>query len=145
MSDEQANLTDIFERGPRAKVGEGSRDQSLPGDESASLAFARRSNKPEFSLHFITPAGTMRSFQYAHLDSDSGFTAECITLRFMGLEPQKVLIVGRNLRQLYDYIHQHRTAWVREAARPLGDDDEPIVTKVVIRPVNEDVRKPGEN
>ncbi len=87
----------------------------------------------------------MRSFQYAHLDSNSSFTAECITLRLMGMAPVKVLIHGRNLRQLYDYIHQHRTAWVREAARPFAADDETIVTKVKIDPVKEELENAFEN
>ena len=87
----------------------------------------------------------MRSFQYAHLDSDTSFTAECITLRFMGMAARKVLIHGRNLRQLYDGIHQHRTAWVREAARAFAADNEPIVTKVQIEPLEEDVGNEENN
>src|SRR5258706_16368075 len=145
MKDDQPHLAELFRKVPRAAAPEGEPEESLPANDAAYAAFARRSNKPEFSLHFITAAGTMRSFQYAHLDSDSGFTAECITLRFMGMAPVKVMIRGRNLRQLYDYIHQHRTAWVREAARAFAADNEAIVTKVNIDRIKDDVENAGEN
>ena len=139
MNDDQTHLAEFFRRGVRTPEQASDAEETLPANDDAYSPFSRRSNKPEFSLHFITPAGTMRSFQYAHLDSDSGFTAECITLRFMGLVPMKVLIHGRNLRPLYDGIHQHRTLWVREAARAFAGDNEPIVTKVKFEPVKEPV------
>jgi hypothetical protein len=138
MKDDQSHLAQLFEKGPRPSARENETDDALPANDDAYAAFARRSNKPEFSLHFITAAGTMRSFQYAHLDSNSGFTAECISLRFMGMTPMKVLIHGRNLRQLYDCIHQHKIAWVREAVRPFAADNETIVTRVKIEPVREE-------
>jgi hypothetical protein len=144
MKDDHPHLTELFQRSARAASHESDADDALPASDSEYAPFARRSNKPEFSLHFITAAGTMRSFQYAHLDSDSSFTAECILLRFMGMVHMKVLIQGRNLRQLYDYIHQHRTAWVRESARSIAADGETVVTKVTITPIkeSEDVENP---
>jgi hypothetical protein len=145
MKDDQPHLAQLFEKTARASTRESETDDALPANDDAYAAFARRSNKPEFSLHFITAAGTMRSFQYAHLDSNSSFTAECITLRFMGMTPVKVLIHGRNLRQLYDYIHQHKTAWVREAARAFAADNETIVTKVKIEAVREEFETAAEN
>src|SRR4051794_3819674 len=80
-------------------------------------AHGRPANKPIHSVHFVTPAGTVRSFQYVHLDSGSRYTAERITIQFMGLEPVRVTIEGRNLWRLYDYLHQHRVPWVLVAAR----------------------------
>ncbi len=145
MKDNPSGVAELFRKETRAPVRESEPEEGLPANGAPYAAFSRRSNKPEFSLHFLTAAGTMRSFQYAHLDSDSGFTAECITLRFMGMMPMKVVIDGRNLRQLYDYLHQHRVAWIREAARAYGTDGEPLVTKVTITPVKEDVVNSVEN
>jgi len=145
MNADRSALTELFQKNPRAAVGEPETEDALPAQDSPYTAFSRRSNKPEFSLHFVTAAGTMRSFQYAHLDSNSVFTAECITLRFMGMEPVKVLILGRHLRQLYDYIHQHRAAWIHEAAREFAADDEAIVTKVKFEPMKERVAEIDEN
>ena len=145
MSDERAHVAELFQRGARGVPRAGDEEEGLPANDAAYAPYARRSNKPEFSLHFITAAGTMRSFQYAHLDSDNSFTAECITLCFMGTKPRKVLILGRNLVKLYYYIHQHRVAWVRIAARPFAPDNEPIVTKVHIEPLKEDVGNEEKN
>jgi hypothetical protein len=145
MSDEQPHIAQLFKRSPGGAPRESEADEGLPANDAPYSAFARRSNQQELSLHFITPAGTMRSFQYAHLDSDNSFTAECITLCFMGTKPRKVVILGRNLVKLYDYIHQHRTAWVRVAARPFAPDNEPIVTKVHIEPLKEDVGNEEKN
>ena len=69
-------------------------NRTLPTADSEYLAFVRELNVRGISLIIIMPAGRMCGFQYAHLDSDSDFTAECITLRFMGLSPRKVMIHG---------------------------------------------------
>jgi len=91
---------------------------------------ARPSNKPLYSLHFITPDGNVRSFQYHHLDSNSQYTAGQITLRFMGIKPVEVTIQGINLWQLYDYIHLHRVAWIMQAARPFAENGKTAVSSL---------------
>ena len=75
----------------------------------------------------------MHSFQYVHLDSYSTYTAESITLKFLGMEPVKVVIRGRNLWRLYDYIHQHRIAWIMQVARDFAQDGQTVVTQVNFR------------
>ena len=73
-----------------------------PGDDERGLpslgdgnyrAFARASNKPLYALHFISPQGDVRSFQYMHLDSDSSFTPERIALRFTGIKIMNVVFM----------------------------------------------------
>src|SRR5258708_538800 len=136
MNDRQRVFSDAIKRGHSVET-ESETNESLPAPDADYTPFGRRA-KPEFSLHFIKPAGTIRGFQYAHLDSDSHYTAECITLRFMGIAPVQVCIHGRCLRELYDLIHQHRVPFVGEAARGFAaDDDERIVTAVVISPLKE--------
>jgi hypothetical protein len=121
-----------------------------PGDDERGLpslgdgnyrAFARASNKPLYALHFISPQGDVRSFQYMHLDSDSSFTPERIALRFTGIKIMNVVLKGRNLWELYDYIHQHRTAWVRQAARDFAADRETIVTAISMVAMQEELSR----
>lgn len=111
----------------------------LPADDETDLPaagdgtyqpYARPANKPLYAIHFINTKGIINSFQYVHLDSNSQLTPECITLRFIGFEPVNVKIVGRNLGKLYDYLHQHRMAWVAEAGEDFTADGQPVVLTV---------------
>lgn len=90
----------------------------------------RPSHKPLFSVHFISANGSVQSFQYMHLDSRSSFSPTRLVLRFVGSKTTDVVVEGRNLWQLYDYLHQHRMPWVRVAARDFAQDGEIIVTGV---------------
>jgi hypothetical protein len=118
-------------------------DRGLPSlADGTYRAFSRASNKPLYALHFISPQGLVRSFQYMHLDSDSSFNPEHIALRFTGVSIVNVVITGRNLWELYDYIHQHRTAWVRQAARDFGADGEAIITGITIIAMNDEAGRP---
>lgn len=116
--------------------GEVLEEEGLPSlGEGQYRAYGRPANKPLFSLHFVTPGGDVRSFQYAHLDSDSRYSGGAMRIRFvgaasLGLPPIQILIEGRNLWTLYSYIHQHRTPWVLTAARDFVANGEPIVTGV---------------
>jgi hypothetical protein len=106
-------------------------DLGLPSLQDGEYqAHARAANKPVFAIHFVTPAGEVRSFQYAHLDSGSEFKATRIELKFLGMDPVRVIIEGRNLWRLYDYLHQHRMPWVMVATRDVAADGQPIVTRV---------------
>jgi len=96
---------------------------------------SRPANKPLYSLHILSIDGKVHSFQYVHLDSQSTYTSECITLKFMGMEPVRVCIYGRNLWLLYDYLHQHRIAWVMQAPRDFAQDRQTIVTHVTFAAV----------
>jgi len=103
---------------------------SLTSDEYQP--FARAANKPLFSVHFLTAKGEMRSFQYLHLDSGSTFTGDAIAIRFLGMQPINVRVTGRNLRRLYDYLHQHRVSWVLAVApgRDFAKDGQPVITAI---------------
>lgn len=106
---------------------------------------ARPSNKPCFSIHFLKPDGSVRSFQYRDLDSNTSYEAGAITLKFLGMEPVKVVIRGRNLWSLYDYIHAHRMPWIMEASREMGQDAKgpdgkplPVVSAIRFEAVSEE-------
>jgi hypothetical protein len=126
------HLRDVLEPSqPRTSIEDD--DDRLPSlAEGEYLAYGLPANRPLVSIHFIVPDGTIRSFQYRHLDSDTRYDAGRITLRFLGLRPMKVVIEGRNLQSLYYHIHQDRIRFVAQAARDFAKDDEPIVSKIDI-------------
>lgn len=138
----QPHLEQVFQQRLRPQAASspgderGKPEQSLPAADSDYSPY-RISNAPEFSLVCIKSDGTMRGFQYVHLDSDSDFApdGQSITLRFMGLAPWQVTVEGRNLRELFDYLHQHRIPYIREAAEAFADDDEEIITKITLTPL----------
>jgi hypothetical protein len=106
-------------------------DAGLPSQaEGEYRAYGLPANKLLVSVHFITPDGTVRSFQYRHLDSDTRFDHRQITLQFLGFRPVKIVIEGRHLRQLYDYLHQDRTPWVMQAARDFSEEGQPVVSNI---------------
>lgn len=115
-------------------------DSDLPDTSGPYQAFARPANKPLYTLHCWLGKDGYRSFQNAHLDSNSSFktssAGHVIVLRFAGTELMQVTITGRKLGRLYDYIHQHRTAWVMRADRDLADEQEAIITAIEIMPVS---------
>lgn len=92
----------------------------------------RASQKPLFAVHFIFPDGSVRTFQYMHLDSSSSYSPARIILRFTGSRIFDVLVEGRNLWKTYGYLHEHRLPWLRVATRDFAHDGEAIVTKVTI-------------
>ncbi len=85
-----------------------------------------------------------RCFQYVHLDSDGhiGFDqhGQVLTFRFTGMTPVLVLVRGRNLIQIGDYISLHRMPWIRVADRDFAPDEAvdkdgkplPIITGISI-------------
>src|SRR5260221_11237712 len=114
-------------------------DSDLPDTSGPYQAFARPANKPLYTLHCWLGKEGYRSFQYVHLDSDSSFrtgsSGHVITLRFAGTQLIKVTITGRKLWRLYDYLHQHRTAWVMRADCDLADEQKALITAIEIHPL----------
>jgi hypothetical protein len=135
-SPESNSLRSVLNPTNRTEPRPSEDESGLPSlKEGEYQPHARPANKPVYAIHFVTPGGDMRSFQYVHLDSNSQFTAERITLVFMGMQPVRVVIEGRNLWRLYDYIHQHRMPWVMVAGRDFAKDGQAIVTRVTFSTV----------
>jgi hypothetical protein len=106
-------------------------ESGLPSQaEGAYQAYGQPASKPLVSVHFITPDGCVRSFQYRHLDSDTRFEHRQITLRFLGYQPIQVVIEGQDLRQLYDQLHRDVTPWIMQAARDFPEKNKPFVSKL---------------
>lgn len=138
MPDDNPHLRHVT-RSATADGPQADDEVGLPSlDEKQYVAHARAANKPLYAIHFVNPKGEVRSFQYMHLDSNSSFAAEEVTLTFLGMKPVKVVIKGRNLWRLYDYVHQHRMAWVMQAARDFAKDGQAMVTQVSFVTVKDD-------
>jgi hypothetical protein len=106
-------------------------ESGLPSQaEGTYQAYGQPVSKPLVSVHFITPDGCVRSFQYRHLDSDTRFEHRQITLRFLGYQPIQVVIEGQHLRQLYDQLHRNVTPWIMQAARDFPEKNKPFVGKL---------------
>ena len=97
-------------------------------ESTAYQAHARPGNKLLPSIHFILRDRSIRTCQFMHLESDSRFAAlpqgkgQRLAFRFAGSIAVAVVVEGRNLWRLYDYITQHRMPWVCEL--PEGRDFE---------------------
>jgi hypothetical protein len=152
MQDE--HLADVLSRRKSVPQRESHDDQTsdeslLPDSAHGYMAHSRPANKPLYTLHCILGKEGYRSFQYVHLDSDSRFAVEgkgqVIRLRFSGSKTTAVTIRGRNLMRLFDYVHQHRTAWVMqiEAGRDFAADGETVVTAIEIEEVRD--AEPGRS
>jgi hypothetical protein len=108
------------------------------------VAHARASNKPVPTLRFLI-GDSIRGLPYANLDSvdwlapDKPGASPAIVMRFSGLVPREALITGRNMLKLYDYLSNHRVAWVREL--PKGKDfldvPETVVTGIKVSRITE--------
>jgi hypothetical protein len=118
-------------------------DPLLPGDGDPYKAAGMQSTGSLTRLCCIMgregfqPGGkAYRFFQYVHLDSDTdfGFTKEgqVVTLRFAGLHPVVVIVRGRNLLRICDYIHLHRLPWIRVADRDFAEGSKEIITSIDI-------------
>jgi hypothetical protein len=100
-------------------------------------AHARPSNHEQPAIHFMARDGSARTFQYMHLDSDSRYvpsteTGARLVFRFMGAVPVEVVISGRNLWPLYNYISLHRMSWAWELPRKqdFEGNDKAVVTSI---------------
>ncbi len=115
----------------------------LPSDTDTYLAHGRGTHRPAFTLHCVLGKEGFRSFQYAHLDSDSRFEVagneQVIRLRFCNYKIAAVTIRGRNLGKLYDYLHQHRMPWIRrvDPGRDFASDGEPVISAIEIVEVDD--------
>ena len=116
-------------------------DSELPDPSRPYQAHDRAANKPVYTLHCDLGKDGCRSFQYVHLDSDSEYhidaKGQTIIVRFAGSKHSQVTIRGRNLRYLYDVLHQHRMPWIMQADRDFGEDKETIITAIVIDEVKD--------
>ncbi len=56
-------------------------------------------------------------------------------MRFAGITPTEVMISGRIIDRLYDYIGQHRVPWVRELPpkRDFREAGETVITGISIK------------
>jgi hypothetical protein len=60
----------------------------------------------------------------------------CIVMEFESQSYHKRLIIeGRNLEAIKTHIFQHRMEWIRPVDRDMGNDGEPVITKITVEDV----------
>jgi hypothetical protein len=86
------------------------------------------------------PEGTAYYFlQYVHLSmGEFGFwdDGQWFTFIWSDVQPKLVIVRGRNLLRITDYISLRRLPWIRQADRDFRGAvprDEPIITRIEIR------------
>lgn len=146
MADDDA-LVDMLTRGrkpaERKDEREAPTDSTLPDPGRDYEPFSRPWIKPLYTLHCILGRDGCQSFSNMQLDSGSTFSTDpsgqVIRLRFCGSKTTAVTIRGRNLWKLYDYLHQHRIAWVMavDRGRDFAADDAPVITSIQIEDVKD--------
>jgi hypothetical protein len=128
----KSHLRGFIDRTPRTRTA-ANEDDALPSvGDGEYQAHGRAAAKPLFAIHFAEPDGSIRTFQYQHLMSDSRYRPGEIRLVFLAARPVAVTICGRNLRQLYDGLHRHVISWVMAAGegRDFTDGDTALVTGI---------------
>lgn len=87
-------------------------------------AALRPANKNLTRLHVVQKDGSVHSFQYHHLDSNSVFDGHGFTLLFVGAKHWQVAVKGSGpkLWAIYDYLTLHRWPYLREEPRAFEDD-----------------------
>jgi hypothetical protein len=134
-------LSKLSKAEPRKE--ENAADVTLPDYTGPYEAYGRAANQSVYSVHFLLGPDELRSFQYAHLDSDSALKiaagGQVVVLRFRGTRTTEVTLRGRNLRYMYDILHQHRLPWIARADRdfPDGAGKKPIVTHILFEEIKE--------
>ena len=119
---------------------------SLPGPGDDYRAAGRPANHAIPRLHFILGDRTISFCQYAELTSfgkffpATGGTGESFILYFNGRVPMEILVEGRNLWAIFDYISVHRLPWVRELlkGRDFEDERASVIHRITIRPVTQE-------
>ena len=113
----------------------------LPLPSADYQAYARATNKPALTLHFLLADATREGFssvdlrRVRFLAADKPGGGPRVVLRFVEAVVTEVTIEGRNLDTLYDYIGQHRVTWIRELPprRDFVEAKATVITRVTIQ------------
>ena len=116
----------------------------LPAPGDPYKAFARPANRPLPSLSLLKADGTVWTYPYScRVEGPHLVPAEdtaknwVVVLKFAGLAGIQIMLYGRRLEQLTNYLAHHRTAWVREQPKGklIQEADAPVVTAIAIKEV----------
>ena len=105
-------------------------------------AYARPATQAVCGLHLFFPDGTVTNYQYAQLVGPNEFmpsglgTGNLLTFRFAGHRVAELVVEGRHLWPLFDYVSRHRMPWVcvLPKERDHEPEDKPVVHRVTLYP-----------
>jgi hypothetical protein len=115
----------------------------LPKPGDPYKAHSRANRTPLATLHVLLTDASVRGFSYANFDSIDLLPSNepgggpVIVVRFAGLVPCELLIVGRNLDLLHVQLGNYRIAWIRELPTQgnFSDKTAPLIRRVMIKPL----------
>jgi hypothetical protein len=115
----------------------------LPKPGDPYKAHSRASTSTLATLHVLLADASVKGFSYGNFDSIDLLPSKepgggpVIVVRFAGLVPSELLIVGRNLDLLHVQLGYYRIAWIRELPTQgnFSDKTAPLIRRVTINPL----------
>lgn len=113
----------------------------LPGPGDPYKAYARPANQMLPTLVLLLADASVKAFSYNNLDTldllpakDAG-DGPVMVLRFSGIVATEIVLTGRDLDELYNYLGFHRVAWIRERSpsRHFLSEMETVITGIRIK------------
>jgi hypothetical protein len=126
-------------------AGEASPDKldPLPEPGRPYKAHARHGNKPDLTIHFVTKDWDLEGFSYGDFErvrlvaSEKPGDGPVLVVRFSGSVITEVVIEGRHLRSLYNWIGLHLVPWVWEHPSPaqFSEDNATLISRITFREI----------
>lgn len=128
------NLKGILQ-GASARKEKGESPDGEDLGESASRATPRGS----VGIYVFNGKEDVRAFQYQHLGFER-FSADgtSFVIEFNIPEKWRMTATGRSLWRIFVNLHHHKIEWIRKADRDFANDNQPIITGIVIEQVKEE-------
>jgi hypothetical protein len=136
MNDKRSTIVDLLKPGSEVTDSSiqatDSRDKTVDETEYEAFSHGRIGRRPQMMIVFRKCSGEVVAYPYSMLsrirseDVDRGFT-----LSFAGTD---IIIEGRQLARLFNYVCEHRAAEIIELdrAEAMAESAECVVTRVTV-------------
>ena len=100
----------------------------------------RHGNKPDLTIHFVTKDFRYEGFSYGDCErvrlapGEKPGGGPVMILRFNGSVVTEVMMEGRHLHSLYNWIGLHRVPWIWEHPSPaqFADEKATLISRITI-------------
>jgi hypothetical protein len=107
-------------------------------EEDIGSCASRPSPKWLPAFHVKTGRTGVRSFDYVHMglkQFDPSGTS--FRIEFHEPEPWRLVVHGRSLWKIYNYLVLHRLEWIEKADRDFEDGKQPIISSIEIESIQD--------
>ena len=120
-----------------ARIGK-QRGESSEGEDLGECA-SKAIPKGFVGIHVFNGKEDTSAFQYQHLGFER-FSADgtSFVIEFNIPEKWRMSVSGRNLWRIFVNLHQHKIEWIRKADRDFADENQPVITGIVIEQMKEE-------